>query len=413
MKKTFSIPKMKIELFQKRINKMSKKAEKLGLETFKVEYLDEYIVEQKSATTKDKVYHIPYVNVVVSGEAPQIEGYNLIAMLERLNGENIVKRFNAGTEEESVLSFEELAYRTTECNHCNSNRARKYIMVLQDATNGEIIQVGKACLKDYTNSNFSAEQIASYFDEIDMVAEFEDVTEEELSGGGYYHTLFNLDEIIAISIEFTEGKGYKPSSDALSTKQEVSNFIFHKNLDKYRDMPQAYELVEKHISKIQEVKEYFTTKETDNDYSHNLKVILKTKMTEYKNFGYIVSAYSSYLKAMGSVGTDYEAMKREREAEKAQREIDHLANLQSMYVGEVGQRTTFELTSDKVVSYDGAYGTSYMYFFKDSENNVFLWGTTKDIDLEKGETVSLVGTIKEHKEYRDIKQTVITRCKFN
>lgn len=389
---------------------MSNKAEKLGLETFTVEYLDEYVVTHK---INKEEYHIPYVNVTVSGEAPQIEGYNLIAMLERLEGQNIVKRFNAGTEDETTIDFEELAYRTTECNHCNSNRARKYIMVLQDVTNGEIIQVGKACLKDYTSSNFSAEQIAKWFEELDMLSELTNVTEVDMSSGGYYQTLFNLDEIIAISIEFTESKGYQPSSSAMSTKQEVNGFLFQKNLKEYKDMPKAYELVEKHMSKIQEVKEHFTTNKANNDYTHNLKVILSTRLTEYKNFGYIVSAYSSYLKAMGREGTDWETMKREREAEKAQREAEHQNNLQSQYVGEVGKRETFELTYDGGISFENMYGTGYIHKFKDCNNNVFIWGTNKELTIDKGETVSIVGTVKEHKEFRDVKQTAITRCKFN
>lgn len=406
MQKTYSIPKMKIELFQKRISKMSRKAEKLGLKGLTIEYLEEYVVSIESKAIKDYVHHIPYVKVVVGGEAPQIDGYRLVAMLERLNGENIVKRFSTGTEDESNISFEELAYRTTECDHCKSNRARKYVMVLQDVDSNELIQVGKACLKDYTNSNYSAEQIANYFAEIDMVHELEDVSEEEISSGGHYLSLFNLDKILAISIELTETEGYKPSSYALSTKEETWNFIFKKHLVPYNEMPSAKELIEKHADKIQSIKEFFITNEATNDYTHNLKVILKSERIEYKQLGYTVSAYSSYQKAMGKLGVNWESVKREREAEKQ-------SYLQSEYVGEVGHRTSFELVADRVITYEGAYGVGYMYFFKDSDGNVFLWGTNKDLDLEQDQKVSIVGTIKEHKEYRDVKQTVITRCKIS
>ena len=50
-----------------------------------------------------------------------------------------------------------------------------------------------------------------------------------------------------------------------------------------------------------------------------------------------------------------------------------------------------------------------MYKFIDIEGNVFIWITSCYIDMDK--RIKLRGTIKEHSEYNNVKQTVLTRCK--
>ena len=412
MKKEFTIPTLKIEVFQKRISKMSNKAKKLGLEPFKVEYISEEVVE---VAHNKKKYNLSYTTVTVEGEAPQIEGYNLIAMLERFNGENIVKRFSFTDEQlaEKQISFEQLAHRTTECNHCNSNRARKYIMVLENVETGEIIQVGKACLKDYTSSNYSAEQIASYYEDFNIIYELENVDETFLGGLTSYQMYYDLDEVMALSIEFIETKGYANSSSFMPTKQHVFNYMFERNKHKdYREMDNTDVLIEKHTEKIQATKEFFKSEKANNDYTHNLKILLDSSKIEARHFGYVVSAYASFKKAMEKLDGTWEKVKAQRELERNEREREQAEKLASEFVGEIGKRDTFKLTFTNHLVFENMYGVSYMYFFKDENGNVFLWTTNKDLEIEKGGEIEIVGTIKDHKVYRDVKQTVITRCKI-
>lgn len=398
MLKTYSIPKFKLEVFNKRIAKMSSKAKRLGLPEYKVEFLGEEI---KTVEGDNNTYNVTFVNIQIEGDAPQIDGYNLVAMLEQLNGENIVRRFDKETE--SVISTAELVHRTTECDHCGSNRKRKYIFVLENE--GELFQVGKSCLKDFTNCNYSAESIAKYYEDTDILYELEYVTDDDFINYGSSISVHKVDDILAISMYFTIKEGYKPSSYAMSTKQEVCNYLFERNsLDEYKDMPSIEELVQAHTSTIEEVKKYFAEQPSNSDYIHNLQVILKSEFIEYKHFGYTVSAFSTYLKAF------------EREINKKREvvveTVETTVQKDSEYVGEVGERNEYNLTFDRLVAYEGFYGVGYMYFFKDGEGNVFLWGTNKELEFEKGENVLIVGTIKEHKEFRDVKQTVITRCKI-
>lgn len=398
MLKLYTIPKFKLEIFNKRITKISNKASRLGLAEYKVEYLKEEIVEIKGSN--DTVYNIPFVTIQVEGEAPYIEGYKIIAMLEQLNGENIVKRFDR--ESESHITTESLAKRDTSCEHCNHKRSRKYIFILE-SENGELVQVGKSCLKDFTNCNYSAESIAKYYEDTDVLYELENVEEDDFANYGSSISVFKLDNVLVASMYFTIKEGYKPSSFDVSTKSEVCSYLSNTRKADYEDAPTVNELLEAHDSTLEQVKEFFANQKATSDYIHNLQVILNSEYIEYKHIGYAVSAFSSYLKHF------------EREIKKQSNEkketVTEALKKDSQYVGEVGQRTEFGLLFDRVVSYESLYGVGYMYFFTDNEGNVFLWGTNKHLEFEKNESVQMVGTIKEHKEYRDVKQTVITRCK--
>lgn len=89
-------------------------------------------------------------------------------------------------------------------------------------------------------------------------------------------------------------------------------------------------------------------------------------------------------------------------------------------------KTQFE--SQRPAKYRGWYDeTRWFYSFKDEQGNIFTWTAsspagikhnTEDgcfdyfTPLEIGNICILTGTVKEHKEYKGDKQTVLTRCKI-
>lgn len=115
----------------------------------------------------------------------------------------------------------------------------------------------------------------------------------------------------------------------------------------------------------------------------------------------------------------------EREArearEKAEREAKE-AKIKAMkaisqYVGQIGDKVEIKGTYVRTGSWEqrsfSGYGTDTMYVhtFKDSDGNVFTWKTQKGLSMEYGVMVNVKGTIKNHSEYKDEKQTELTRCK--
>lgn len=87
----------------------------------------------------------------------------------------------------------------------------------------------------------------------------------------------------------------------------------------------------------------------------------------------------------------------------------------SEYVGNVGDKFEGLVTLVKIHTYETHftyYGElNFIYKFKDSNNNTIVW-KTGGRDLEEGKTYRIKGTIKEHSEYNDDKQTVLTRCRI-
>ncbi len=85
----------------------------------------------------------------------------------------------------------------------------------------------------------------------------------------------------------------------------------------------------------------------------------------------------------------------------------------SNHIGTVGERITATVTFDHSASFDGYMGrTTYIYTFIDPDGNILVWKTQAWKHLAKGDEVQITGTIKEHSEYKDQKQTVLTRCKI-
>ena len=112
----------------------------------------------------------------------------------------------------------------------------------------------------------------------------------------------------------------------------------------------------------------------------------------------------------------------------------------SEYQGEVGKKITVKIVNSRSVSYESTYGwrttTKYIHIMKDASGNTYTWNTENGLgydvetdskhyymmdekgrkwewhNVEDDEEFMITGTVKEHKEYDGVKQTVLTRCKI-
>lgn len=84
----------------------------------------------------------------------------------------------------------------------------------------------------------------------------------------------------------------------------------------------------------------------------------------------------------------------------------------SQYLGTLNEKITVTAKYERCAWYETQFGTTYIHTFLTPDGNVLIWKTTKHyISADEGDMVSLTGTVKEHSEYREKKQTVLTRCK--
>ena len=108
------------------------------------------------------------------------------------------------------------------------------------------------------------------------------------------------------------------------------------------------------------------------------------------------------------VGADDKVLKPDEQIRKI---IDGLVYepSSSQYQGNIGDRIVVEVTVTKALHLNGYYGPSTMHIMNDADGNEYVW-TTASKSWAEGSTKTIRGTIKDHKEYKNTKQTVLTRC---
>lgn len=109
-----------------------------------------------------------------------------------------------------------------------------------------------------------------------------------------------------------------------------------------------------------------------------------------------------------AVGANDEVLKNDEQVKAA---VDALTCEPSFsdFVGEVGDKVEVELVVKKAVALNGYYGPSTMHIMEDANQNVYVW-TTAAKSWSEGTVHQVRGTIKDHKMYKNVKQTILTRC---
>lgn len=314
------------------------------------------------------------------------------------------------------------------CDHCKTNRFRSVTFFCENEA-GEIRQVGRTCLKDYTG--ISPATAAMWAEVKDLLDEDMDCTYgewETLRGGRMY----GLDAVLAHAFDAISEFGYRKSECAGSTRDEVTKRVLEEQEPTAAGMEKAAKIREWLVGLDRVVKQEdedrgraweagkalaladgYTEEEFNNgeswqyvsyptsevsDLERNCIPLALSGFAAVKHFGrlaYMPLAYERY---------------KERKAREAQREAERAAAAASSdFVGTVGQRITIPAATAKLVtSWDGYYGTTFLYRFTDEAGNVYVWKSSKCVEIKDGMTVK--GSVKEHSEYKGVKQTVITRC---
>lgn len=199
--------------------------------------------------------------------------------------------------------------------------------------------------------------------------------------------------ILAHAYDEIKAYGYRKTDEPHSTRDEVKERVLNGTMPSAEAMENA-EKINAWLVGLDQV----TDDRWIGDLERNGSTLALSGYVKAKHFGrlvYMPIAYERYL---------------EHKARDAQREAARLAETVSQHVGEVGQRITLTAATAKLLtSWEGAYGTTYLYKFTDAQGNVYIWYASRGIETRDGMT--LKGTIKDHNERDGVKQTVLTRCK--
>ena len=85
------------------------------------------------------------------------------------------------------------------------------------------------------------------------------------------------------------------------------------------------------------------------------------------------------------------------------------------YVGNIGDKINIQVTYKGYHTFETFYTyngvLNYIYKFEDENGNVLIWKTASSKDFEEGKSYMIKGTVKNHTEYKGIRQTNLTRCR--
>lgn len=397
-----TVAEYRVAEFQKKIETFNRKAAKLQLPAISYRQVDSFIKTIKPVVGQDEEgralmgepFDIVMFNYEIEGALPRINGWAFHSRVEPTDepGVNLVY---AAPGFEAV---ERLRSTPMICEHCNRNRQRSLVYLLQNAETGEQKIVGKSCLKDFL-PDAGIENLLSYLEHLKKVEEFE---EDEDYGRMRYHSVYNTERAIAEALVLIKRDGYVSKKLAAEKPDLIPTSVFmgrkdqkeEKKLytaDEIRAQFSNDELESLAGCDVRNVMDYVSSQNPDrSDFIYNLQTIMAQKSCPFRMFPFIAAGVQMWIKS------------REELAKKAAKSNEHL--------GQVGVRSDFHgLTVVRVTPVEGAYSMTYITGFEDEKGNSLVWFASKRI-AEVGKTLNLKATVKAHDEYKGRNQTVITRA---
>lgn len=338
------------------------------------------------------------------------EGWRFAATIEHKDAGNIIRNYDSKLEIPA-------RFRTCKpnCEHCNRIRSRKDTYVIYNEETKEFKQVGKQCMKEYTNG-LDAEDVAHY------ISLFNEAINGEEPYTSSYKTYLDVEETVRFAAECIRHFGYEKIyeddyrtnknttrgrvTDYMNVRHGKTAFYHPLQLQKIKEEMDSVNFDENSeyaVNLAKEALEWIKTAEGDNGYISNLKVATSEQFAETRDFGLIVSLPVAYNRHLG-----YIKKQNEKAAEIAARKAIEQA---SQYVGEIKDKLTVEASNFTcITTLYSQYGETYVYKWNDENNNIFVWYASNPVE-EPEKVVRVKGTVKDHSEYRGAKQTILTRCK--
>lgn len=285
--------------------------------------------------------------------------------------------------------------KSTKCDSCSTKRNRNKTFIIQHKLNEEILQVGTSCLGKYMGYGKDFWEMYS-----DLISYSESYKEsEEYEAYKTARQVFDLEEVLYHAINIISKNGFVSRSRSweaggYSTAGLVKNlFTFEKDSFEANDFSNQ-STKDKVKMVIDFLKNDFVA-EQDNDFHYNIQTVFERVVD--KNY-----VTDSELGFVVYFPVFFDTIMKKRIVQKENN---------SQWVGEIKEKMEKELTFVKSSGYDGVYGYVNFYNFIDDKENVFIWKTTKNVSFIVTSKYNIKFTIKEHTDFRGIKQTIITRAK--
>lgn len=377
-----------LEDITKKVKRVTKKCAALGLPfTFEVQEADE--IENAEDGQR---YTTPAHWVEISGIA-KINGWTFVAKIQEVEDTRVLLT----APDQTCPEYYRTAPMT--CDHCNSSRYRKETFVIVNEE-GEYKQVGRNCLALYTNG-LDAEACAQFAEIKHALEEYDDLFPSGCSGEYSYP----LKEMVAVCYAVVKENGYNRDNT-------MGNVLFCFNpLGDKKPLIRPDEALEKYGDKADEIIKAANAISDDADgYLANVKALFSCQWGYETKVNFYASFAARFIR---------EEMKAKAAAKKAE----------SNYIGSIDERIKFTIKNNGENTYRILYtkafsygwngcgcSESYVVEFIDINGNVIIWSASRLLELDEAinsgaDAITLIGTVKQHSEYKGVKQTKVTRVR--
>lgn len=314
------------------------------------------------------------------------KGYEYIATLKKECGDekdNQVFASRASTEE----CFDDYFKKEFRCDHCSTKRFRKIVHLFRNEANEELM-IASSCAKEYFGID-----VASAVNKL-----FDFFSAGDIRGG--FSTMFDLFwkksipfnkemfsrlcyGLITRDGHYIKGGGTTAeANDFMSLNFNGVSESSRQELDRVMNLSETFD--------YNKVVEYWKAKPNQDNFTHNVCVALGMYQPQH---GYLAWAVYDYMKNVEGFGKP-------------------VITPTSNHIGTIGEKITTEVKINGIRCMETTWGFTRLVEMIDKNGNVLNWWTSKEIEAVIGDSVKVTGTVKDHGEFRGVKNTVLKNCKM-
>lgn len=428
--RTYIIPAERQEELDTRIEKLGRKAQGFGLEPPTYELVgeelrqvyvtDEYGTRRPAKLIDGTLVRDRWLVIEVTEPVVKLPGWDFLGTIQHTEAGNILRTVpGAKLEPGELIDFRQTG--ATRCDHCNTIRQRNdtYLVRHED---GGILQVGSTCITDF----LGCDRLASLSWKMGAL-DLSDLEEEPESwGGGRREVAWDLEQMVGATAtavrtvgwtsrtqarrDYEYGDGGPPATaDILQAIMFAWNPKTHEALR--REYPEVYEALKSGVPEadletaraaIAWAREI--PADAPSEYLSNLRVACTLSYATPRTLGIAASVIAAHARVI--------------EKEIARRERERLAKT-SVWIGQPGD----QIGRKKLTASAKKKGASLLPGFEASDFGMttmikmarddgarLSWFASGEHEIEMGDRVEVVGTIKKLDEYKGCKETVLTRA---
>jgi hypothetical protein len=349
------------------------------------------------------------VDVEVTGERPVLAGWDFLAVVEPLEGGNLLRQVPGADVREGELE----GWRSgpVRCDHCGVARRRTETFVVRAdgsdpaVTAGTYKQVGRSCLEAFLGGKSAAHIVAA----LGWPSVVLRAAGDQDEGGGWFNSAPRVHDpveflgwvcgIIREDGWLSRGAA-REAQDAGGGGRATSDFALYLMVPEFGSQQWARHRercapAPADLKRAAAALAWARGLAPTSDYERNLSLVARQAALRPAHAGILASAVTAHGRVLA------------REVERA-RLASAAATTPSRHVGEVKQRLNLDVVVQRVIEVESDWGACNIIVMRDSQNNLFVWKTGAQ-SAKPGETLKLRATVKRHGDFRGELQTELTR----